>query len=179
MKQFSVNNRFILESYKSDRTVRPEIRGGLVSIAQKLSLVGLKLLTDAITKEHGLIPKGSTAYIKENRLHSLPWGKEVFSGSGISEPFIIVDLADIEFFSKEEKVIVPAPSVHNINTVDFRGVVTTPGGAISAPVSGASMQGRNVGELKIQPNPFVGGTFGHVEYSKGAIAASISPEDEL
>jgi hypothetical protein len=105
MNQFSLNNRFIVEAYQKEG-LKSEVKNGFATIQQKVALKGLKVLVEGRVV-HGLssyiIPKGSTVYVKEERLHS-PTGpaNKVLSCEAVGQPFIIVDLNDVEFVSLAE-----------------------------------------------------------------------------
>jgi hypothetical protein len=97
---FSVNNRLILESYKTDRALRSTNSSGFAVVQQKVALKGLKLLVDArISVGDSMydLPKGSTAYIREEYLHNAQWATKILENEEIEGPFIIVDLVNVEF----------------------------------------------------------------------------------
>ena len=96
----SLNNRFIVETYKEDRALKAQVSSGFAMISQKVSLKGLKLLSDV----HGSTGSssfdyfaGSTVYIRESLLQSQPWAKASFTSEAIEGEFMIVDVAYVEF----------------------------------------------------------------------------------
>jgi hypothetical protein len=100
---FSLNNRVIVEPYKTDKTLKAEVRNGFAMIEQKVTVKGLKLLAEAHTEKYGFISKGSMVYIRESYLHSQEWAKTIFKSDGIEGPFIIVDLNFVEFIGPEKE----------------------------------------------------------------------------
>ena len=96
----SLNNRFILEPYKNDRTLKSNASTGFAIVQQKVSVVGLTLLADAEITFNGLgrtFDKGSIVYIKEELLFTQPWAQKVYESDAIEGKFIIVDSTYIEF----------------------------------------------------------------------------------
>jgi hypothetical protein len=97
----SLNNRFILEPYSGDRTLKSKNEVGFALVQQKTSIVGLRLLMDAVVfsgTQCGVpYSKGSLAYIKEELLFTQPWASKVYESDAIEGKFIIVDAAHIEF----------------------------------------------------------------------------------
>jgi hypothetical protein len=93
----SLNNKFILESYKEDRSIKANVANGFAMIAQKTQLKGLKSLVDFKSSDGTIFPKGSTVYIREQLLQAQPWAKQVFTSDAIGEEFIIVDMQYCEF----------------------------------------------------------------------------------
>lgn len=101
MTKTSLNSRFILEPYASERVMKAKETNGFAMIAQKTSVVGLKLLVDVKLPNGELISAGNRAYIKEEYLYTQPWAKNVYESNGVQGKFIIVDLNYIEFVSNE------------------------------------------------------------------------------
>jgi hypothetical protein len=90
-------NKLILEAY-IHTDMKAEIRSGWASVSQKNSLKGLKLLVQSIT--NGVVyPAGSTAYIKEELLHSQPWAKNKLKSDTLSGEFIIVTMNEVEYIA--------------------------------------------------------------------------------
>ena len=98
----SLNNRLIVEKYVKGE-IRAKERNGFALIDQKTQVKGLKILADAILNNNVLIRKGSTAYIKEEALHTAAWAQKALESDAISVPFLIVDLSQVEFI-KPHKV---------------------------------------------------------------------------
>lgn len=100
---FSINNRLILEPYKTDRGLRANVSSGFAVVDQKIAVKGLKVLVEARIFEgagkntHMIIPKGSTAYIREEYLHTQPWAQKILKSDAVEGDFIIVDLSHVEF----------------------------------------------------------------------------------
>lgn len=92
----SVNNRIITEAYKKEG-LKSEVISGFAHLSQKVSSKGLKVLVDAKLNDGSVISKGSTVYIKEKLLHSMPWATEVLMSDAIGQDFIVVDLANVDF----------------------------------------------------------------------------------
>lgn len=92
----SINNRLILEQYVP-RAIEAKVSNGYASVAQKVTLAGLKLLVPGRLQDGTVIPAGSTAFIKETVLHVQPWAKDSFEADGIPGRFIIADLNLVDF----------------------------------------------------------------------------------
>lgn len=100
MDQFSLNNRLILEVYKTDKSLRANVSNGFATIAQKNGLKGLKVLVDANICQQGittLVKSGQIAYIREELLHTQAWAVKSMECDTLSVPFIIVDANFVEF----------------------------------------------------------------------------------
>lgn len=97
----SLNNRFMVEPYKGDRALKANTTGGFAIVQQKVSIVGLMLLADALICLGGenvrTLAKGSKVYIKEELLFTQPWAQKVYESDAIEGKFIIVDLNYVEF----------------------------------------------------------------------------------
>lgn len=100
VRTFSVNNRLIVEPYVKEG-LKPEVKSGFAMVSQKVTVKGLKLLVEAHIRESSEIsralPVGSTIYIREELLHTQPWALKRYEAEGVEGPFMIVDLANVEF----------------------------------------------------------------------------------
>ena len=95
----SINDRVIVEAYQKE-DLKHEVKSGFVSaIVQQTNVKGLTLLMDAKLRDGTVIPKGHKAYIKERDLHSQPWAKVVLKSDLTEGNFLIIDLANVEFFA--------------------------------------------------------------------------------
>jgi len=94
---YSVNGRLILEVYKK-QALKSEIRGGIAFVGQKVRVEGLRLLMDAKLSDGTIIPAGSKAFIREEVLHNLPNINKPLESSATSEPFLVVDAMNVDFF---------------------------------------------------------------------------------
>lgn len=109
--KFSFNNRFIVEPYFSDRTLKATQGSGFAMVSQKVNLKGLKLLVDvrlfdsSFLERHvdGIgsttpfnIPAGSTVYIREELLYTQPWAKQILECKDVDGKFIIIDKQYVE-----------------------------------------------------------------------------------
>lgn len=94
----SMNNRLVVEPYVKS-ALQSTVTNGFAFITQKVTIKGLKVLMDAKLSDGTFVPKGSTAYIKEETLHTQPWAQKVLESDTLGVPFIIVDLAHVEFIS--------------------------------------------------------------------------------
>lgn len=103
MPQFSLNNRFVLEVYKTDKSLKAKVSNGFASLVQKTGLVGLTLLVEAKLPDGRIVPKGYKAYIRENVLHTNAWGTTALECDGIPIPFILVEGTYIDFVSGPEE----------------------------------------------------------------------------
>jgi hypothetical protein len=109
MSILSLNNRFIVEAYFTDRSLKAKETNGFAMIQQKVSLKGLRLLVPArldkplsSTANGGplsetIIPAGSIVYIREELLHTQPWAQKIFESEAVEGKFMIVDMTNIEF----------------------------------------------------------------------------------
>jgi hypothetical protein len=96
MSPRSLNNRLIVESYKKEG-LKSSVNNGFAMIAQKVSLKGLKVLMDSNLPDGTSIQKGSTAYIKEEILHTQQWAQKALEADTLPVPFLIVDMSFVEF----------------------------------------------------------------------------------
>ena len=92
----SFNNRLIVEVYKKEAMRSKEVNG-FAFVDQKFTLKGLKVLVDAKLSDGTFIKRGSIAYIKEEALHGQQWAQKHFETSFLQEPFLIVDMNNVEF----------------------------------------------------------------------------------
>jgi hypothetical protein len=92
----SFNNRFILAPYEEERTLRAKENSGFAMLAQKTNIVPLKVLADTKLTDGTFVPKGSTAYVKEQLLFTQTWAKQVLESDAVGGKFIIVDLQFVE-----------------------------------------------------------------------------------
>lgn len=101
---FSVNNRLILEPYVKSG-LKSEVRNGIATPGQRDGLKGLKVLMDVRVMDGGeprYIPKGSIAYIREEILHSHPWGSKHLTCDTHPGKYMVVDLSYVEFIETFE-----------------------------------------------------------------------------
>jgi len=112
-------NRFIVEPYVSDRTVKTASTGRteFARIEQKIAVKGLRLLVDMVldssvgvsssvaidgcsqsTSQSGpmTIKAGSTIFIREEFLHTAAWAKVTFESNYLGK-FMLVEKQYIEF----------------------------------------------------------------------------------
>jgi hypothetical protein len=73
----SLNDIVITETYKQGQGVRVNVTSGFAYAAQKKELVGLTVLVEAKLNDGSYIPKGSTVYVAEDEISTLPFGKNV------------------------------------------------------------------------------------------------------
>ena len=93
---FSLNNRLVLEQYIKDG-LKSEVRNGIAVPGQRDAVKGLKVLMDATLADGRRVPKGSTAYIREEVLHTHPSASKPLTCNTLSTKFMIVELSYIEF----------------------------------------------------------------------------------
>lgn len=98
---FTINNKFIVEAYQTDRALRSVVNNGFAVVAQKVMIVGLKLLIDAVIQDSKetsrLVPAGSLVYIKEEFLHTNPTVKRIYESDAVPGKFNILEMAWVEF----------------------------------------------------------------------------------
>lgn len=94
----SMNNRLVVEAYKKE-ALQSSVSNGFAFIQQKVSVKGLKVLMDARLADGTFVARGSTAYIREEVLHTQPWAQKILQCDTIDVPFIIADIAQVEFIS--------------------------------------------------------------------------------
>ena len=100
MHAVSLNNRFIVEAYKEDRSLKTSVSNGFAMVSQKISLKGLKILVDAEVVTGSTVqsyPAGYVAYIKEGALQSAPWAKAFYTTDAVEGEFMIVEAMHVEF----------------------------------------------------------------------------------
>lgn len=95
-ESFSLNNRLIVEKYTKEALREDHSRKGFALIAQKTNLKGLKVLVDAKLSDGSTVKAGSIAFFKEEVLHTAPWAAKVWECPVLTQPFIIVDLSQVE-----------------------------------------------------------------------------------
>ena len=96
MKQ-SINGRFILAPYASERVIKAKETNGFAMISQKTSVIGLKMLVDTKLNNGDVVRAGCMAYLKEELLYTQPWAKAVYDSPGVEGKFIIVDQMYVDF----------------------------------------------------------------------------------
>lgn len=94
----SFNGKIVVEAYKHTE-IKAEIRSGWASPQQKNNLKGLRVLVQARLADGTVIPVNSTAYIKEELLHTQPWAKNKLKSDTLKEEFILVTMNEIEYIS--------------------------------------------------------------------------------
>lgn len=100
----SFNNKLILEAY-SQTEVKAEIRSGWATVSQKNNLKGLRVLVQATLNDGTFVPAGSTAYIKEEYLHTQPWAKNKLKCETLPGEFIIVTMNEVEYVAPPEGTV--------------------------------------------------------------------------
>jgi len=91
-------NKLIVEAYRKEG-LKTHVSNGFASIQQKVIVKGLIVLMDAKLSDGTFVPKGSTAYIKEETLHTAPWAQKILECDFLQGQFIIADMAHVEFLS--------------------------------------------------------------------------------
>jgi hypothetical protein len=94
---FSLNNRLVLEVYVKEG-LKAKVSGGIATPGQRDGVKGLRVLMDAYLADGRHIPKGSTAYIREEVLHTHPWASKPLSSEFLPVKFLLVESSYIEFF---------------------------------------------------------------------------------
>lgn len=98
MNTTSLNNRLVLEVYvKTD--IRLNTKSGFGMIDQKSRSKGLRVLMDAKLADGSVIPKGSTAFIKEQTLHTASWATTALECDFLPTPFILVSISEVDFIA--------------------------------------------------------------------------------
>ena len=94
-------NKIIVEAYQKEG-LRSVVANGFAMIQQKVAVKGLKVLMDAKLSDGTFIRKGSTAYIKEETLHTAPWAQKILESDTLGA-FLPVDMTYVEFVSPPEE----------------------------------------------------------------------------
>lgn len=94
----SFNNRLVVQAYVK-QGLQASVSNGFAFIEQKVTVKGLTVLMDAKLADGTVIPKGSTAYIKEEALHTQAWAQKVLQSDFMPGQFIIVDMSHVEFIT--------------------------------------------------------------------------------
>lgn len=92
----SINNRIVVEAYKKE-ALRAEVKSGFAHLSQKTTSKGLKVLIDAKLSDGTLIKAGSTAYFREEVLHTAPWATKAMESAAVTGSFLIADLIHVDF----------------------------------------------------------------------------------
>jgi hypothetical protein len=99
---FSLNNRLVLEAYVKDG-LRAKVQNGIATPGQRDGLKGLRVLVGTVLADGRHIPKGSTAYIREETLHNAAWAAKLLTCDFLTEKFILANLQDIELISTPDE----------------------------------------------------------------------------
>jgi hypothetical protein len=94
-------NKLILQAYVHTE-IRPDGNKGWIQAGQKNSLKGLKVLMNAKFSDGTIVLKDSTAYIKEDSLHTSVWAKDKRKCDTLSGEFILVTMNEVEYISPPE-----------------------------------------------------------------------------
>lgn len=97
MTKFALNERFIVEAYKTDKSLQAKVQSGFATVAQKTALKGLKVLVRTTLSDGREVPAGSIVYIKEQLLHNQPWATAPLDCESIKGQFIVVEKNFIDF----------------------------------------------------------------------------------
>ena len=92
--------KLIVETYKSERALRTEVKNGFATISQKIKVVGLKLLADSqysIGNCFVSLTKGATVYVREELLYTQPWAKQQLESDKVEGQFMVLDPMYVEF----------------------------------------------------------------------------------
>jgi hypothetical protein len=92
----SFNGKLVLEAYLQTE-IKAEIRSGWATVNQKSTLKGLKVLVQATLQDGTVVPAGSTAYIKEEFLHTQPWAKNKLKSDTLPGEFILATMNEVEY----------------------------------------------------------------------------------
>lgn len=92
----SFNNKLILEAYLHTE-LKAEIKNGWAMASQKTNLKGLKVLVQGVLSDGTIVPAGSTAYIKEESLHTQVWAKNKIKSDTLPGEFILVTMSEVEY----------------------------------------------------------------------------------
>lgn len=103
MSMFSLNNRVVVEAYKTDKSLKATVSNGFAMVTQKIALVGLKVLVEAKLADGRIVPAGSTVFIRESLLHTSPWAQSALQSDAVSAPFLIIEQNFIEFVKTPEE----------------------------------------------------------------------------
>lgn len=93
----SYNQQVICEPYLGARGIKSKISSGVAIVQQKTSVIGLKVLRDAVIDDSITIKKGDTLFIKEEILHTYKEFSQPLECSDISAPFILVNFGHVSF----------------------------------------------------------------------------------
>jgi len=98
----SIYNNIVCKPIPYAGGLKSEVKSGVAFVKQKVDIVSLEVLFDAQVVESGLkytIPAGSLVYVKEERMATMPWGKNVLKINGTEVQVIPAN----EVISYEEK----------------------------------------------------------------------------
>lgn len=94
----SFNNRLIVQAYQK-QGLQSSVSNGFAFVQQKVTVKGLTVLMDSQLSDGTFVPKGSTAYIKEELLHTAPWAQKILESDTLTTQFIIVDISNVEYIT--------------------------------------------------------------------------------
>lgn len=95
-KPTSFNGKLVLEAYNQTE-LRAEVKSGWATLNQRNSLKGLTVLIQANLPDGSIVPVGSTAYIKEESLHTQPFAKARLKSDTLKQEFILVGIDQVEY----------------------------------------------------------------------------------
>lgn len=93
----SVNHLVICEPYKNNKAIKSKISHGVAVIQQKVGVVGLKVLKDAVIDDKLTIKAGSVVFIKEEILFTHNPYSQILECLDISEPFTLINFGHVVF----------------------------------------------------------------------------------
>jgi len=98
----SYNKQVICEPYKGSTGIKSKVSSGVAVVQQKVGVIGLKVLANAVISDTLILKRGDTVYVKEEILHTHKQYSQHLECKDIKEPFALINFAHVAFV-KEKK----------------------------------------------------------------------------
>lgn len=97
----SINNMLICEPYQGTKGVKAKINNGVSIIQQKIGVLGLKVLMDAVISKDITVKAGSTVYIKEEVLYTYTdQYQKALDCKAVGQPFVLANYGHVLFIEE-------------------------------------------------------------------------------
>lgn len=102
--KYTVNNKLIVEAYKST-DIKKTVINGLALPAQNKNIIKLKLLLDAMLKDGSILKKGSCVYVPEDYVFTIVKanGNAIkLCNDLLDDEFLVIDYDQVVAVGKNE-----------------------------------------------------------------------------
>lgn len=93
----SYNKQIICEPYRGSTGIKSKISSGVAVIQQKVGVIGLKVLQDAVIDTETTLKAGDIVYIREEILHTNKPYSQALECKDIKVPFALINFAHVAF----------------------------------------------------------------------------------